>query len=162
MKSSFNLPEWLYDQVQRTCPGQPFGTLVRDALIIALPVWSELGPERALEQALQSELRILAATAAAQGVELPPEARPSKPGRRRAAAQAPAPEAPPAGRPAGGRKSQTKPRSPSPLTPAQRIEQARSHRQAKPTAGSSETAKSSTAAGARTPPASKTPAATAD
>lgn len=93
MKSSFDLPDWLYEQVRHTCPNQPFGSLIRDALIIALPVWTELGPGRALEQALQAELRILSASAVAQGVDLPVSARPVGRQWRRAVPLAPVPAA---------------------------------------------------------------------
>lgn len=159
MKTSINIPEWLYEQVQRTCPGQPFGTLARDAILIALPVWAQLGPDRALEQALQAELRILSATAAAQGVTLPAGAPQARRPHRRVKPQAPAPEATPVGRKATARKSLPKTPARPNLGGPGSLSRALSRPNPKPNADSNAKPRSSTAAGARTRRAAKTPAA---
>ena len=96
MKTSINIPEWLHDKVTDTCPDVPFGTLARDALLIALPVWMELGPERGVEQALRAQLRMMQATAAQEGVALPAVKAAPVASPRRAATPTPAPVSRPA------------------------------------------------------------------
>lgn len=39
MKTSLNVPEWLRREAEAASPDIPFGTLLRDALVIALPEW---------------------------------------------------------------------------------------------------------------------------
>lgn len=71
IKTSIDIPEWLHQQALDSCPDMKFGQLVRDALLIAIPEWRKLGPDRALELALVARLRMMQAEAAERGVELP-------------------------------------------------------------------------------------------
>lgn len=108
MKTSINIPEWLHDKVTATCPGVPFGTLARDALIIALPEWDRHGPDGAAARALEVELRLLSARAAQAGVTLPQTAPARQQRARPRATPTPPPAAPPTRRKSAARKSPTK------------------------------------------------------
>lgn len=146
MKTSINVPEWLYEQVSAACPEIPFGTLARDALIIALPVWGELGPERSVEQALRAQLRMMTATAGQAGVSLPGVKPAAAPAPRRRAAPTP----PPAALPTRPKRAAPKsaPKAGGLSTPARgsRSELGRSRRRQEPTGGSSGAVASSPAA----------------
>ena len=121
MKTSVNIPDWLHDEVRQLAPDTPFGEQVRDALLIALPVWRQDSQESALKRALKAKLRELEAQpGGAKGPK--PLPAPATPRRRPAARAKRAPASEPVGPPARGKRSRTtaKAVSPPPASPRKR------------------------------------------
>ena len=107
MKTSIWVPDWLHDQATDTDPEIPFSEMVRDAILIALPVWAREADKSSIERRLRAKVRMLEADAARAQVQLPERRNRRKASARPSAVAGPAPDAPPAGRRPDGRKSQT-------------------------------------------------------
>lgn len=65
MKTSVNIPDWLHDEVRQLAGETPFGEQVRDALLIALPLWRSEAADAPLKRALKAKLREIEARPAA-------------------------------------------------------------------------------------------------
>ena len=92
MKTSLNIPDWLVEDIKAQYPDMVFGDLLRDALLIARPVWAAEAAKGKLTLTLRCKIRLAEATAAQErAMRLAAEkaARASK-RRPRAAKRAPA------------------------------------------------------------------------
>lgn len=107
VKTSINIPDQLHAQVQDLAPELPFGELVRDALVLALPQWQLEVTGGAGVLALHVRVRAAEAAAALAGGETIRRQRKPRVNPRPAAPAVPAPDAPPARRKATARKSAT-------------------------------------------------------
>lgn len=96
MKTSVNLPEWLLQELREINPDVNTSTLVKDALLIALPAWRKAKTTNPVQRALEMQLReVRAKTARDKAVELQKQ-RAARPPRARAKAPGPGPGALPA------------------------------------------------------------------
>lgn len=107
MKTSINVPDELHHQVQDLAPDIPFGELVRDALLLALPIWQADVKQGPVVMQLQLKLRAVEASAGEHGVSLVRRQRKPRPASPPAEREAPAPATAPARRPRAGKQSAT-------------------------------------------------------
>lgn len=107
MKTSINVPDWLHQQVCDSDPEISFSEQVRDALLIATPVWRKEAGKSSIERRLKARVRMLEAEAAREAVKLPERRNRPKRVKRPAKRAAPAPDAPRAGRRGSAAPSQT-------------------------------------------------------
>lgn len=108
MKTSINIPDQLHDQAQDLAPEIPFGELVRDALVLALPLWQADAAGGPAMLALKVRLRAAEAAAGLEGVGLMRRQRKPRATPRPPAPPAPVPATPPTRRKAAAPKSATK------------------------------------------------------
>ncbi len=113
MKTSINVPDWLHQQVCDTDPELTFSEAVRDALLIAAPVWAKEQDRSSIERKLKMRVRMLEADAARSAVRLPERRHRGKAAGRLPAPAAPAPDARRAGRPRPAPRSATTPKASS-------------------------------------------------
>ena len=108
MKTSINVPDWLHQEAVDLNPGQAFGLLVRDALLIALPEWRKTANRTPVEKALRMQLRLEQARSGLESGRRPPAAAADldPPGRGDPPGQES--DSPPAGHQNGGPQSATK------------------------------------------------------
>lgn len=108
MKTSVNIPDWLHEQARATSPNLPFGVQVRDALLLALPVWKDAAASSPVRNEIDAQVRLTQALAARAGVKLPKDTAPLRRAHRRAVRREQVPGAPPARPKAAGKPSATK------------------------------------------------------
>lgn len=112
MKTSINVPDWLHDDATDCAPDVPFGELVRDALILALPLWRAHNAKHT-DYKLMYDIKLRATKAESDRAVRAAMAEVKQDrDRRRRAAKVPAPGVPPNGRSQAGRKSPTKATAP--------------------------------------------------
>lgn len=128
MKTSINIPDQLHDQAQDLAPEIPFGELVRDALVLALPLWKADAAGGPAMLALKVRLRAAEAAAGLEGVGLMRRQRKPRATPRPPAPPAPVPATPPTRRKVAAPKSGTKARSMSDYDRSESRSQARSPR----------------------------------
>jgi len=111
VKTSINVPDWLHEDVTALAPEVPFGEMVRDALIIALPVWTKAAAGSAAEIPLRARLRFAEANAAQERVRRVALEAAEQARRDRRAKPKRAPATRPKSHPDGDRQSDSKARS---------------------------------------------------
>lgn len=96
MKTSITLPDVLHTTVQDLAPDSPFGELVRDALVMALPTWEAEKAQGQVVLDLNIKLRAARASAAQAGLVTVRQQRKPRAQTRPAAPPKPVPATPPA------------------------------------------------------------------
>ena len=107
MKTSVNIPNWLHAEAVALNPDAPFGVLVRDALLIALPEWRRSGKAAPIERALAMQLRLARSESARAAEQQAQASRAAGVAKRQSKAAKRAPDALPAHHRATGRRSGT-------------------------------------------------------
>ena len=128
MKQSVIVPDAIVEEVQRLNPGVTMSVLIRDALLIALPVWRRLEGKSAVERSLKMQLRLAEAESALEAAQRQQAQEQRPTGRGRSAQPKPAPGAAPTGPKAGGRSSGSKEATESARQAQPSPKQARSRR----------------------------------
>ena len=128
MKTSINVPDELHTTVQDLNPDATFGELVRDALLIALPLWRDEATKGSIVAEMARKLRLAEASADRAVVAPIRRYRPRTVSPDPPAPAAKGPASRPARRPAAAKRSVTKATAESIRQEARRQKRAPSRR----------------------------------
>lgn len=105
MRTSVTVPDWLAQAARDANPGTPFGVIVRDALVRAVPDWRRENTTNPQLRVLRQRMRIATAKGRLNPPEPPLTVKPLRPRTGRPTVPAPGSATPPKHRPRAGRAS---------------------------------------------------------